>query len=164
MNVRQIYDRARELGFRLEPRSGGRLAVIPGDNVPPDLVDALKAHKGELLAWLSPPCPGWQAVPPSDLPLVRRRPDPRPQDRERVIAYLRRQAADRPGRLSAWLVKRESDYFAGPGRKWDCGFLAYAAARDAGCWQLNRSESELWEFLAATHEIAHRLDERPGPP
>ncbi|MEI6193170.1 MAG: hypothetical protein WCS42_02450 [Verrucomicrobiota bacterium] len=27
------------------------------------------------------------------------------------------------------------------------GLLAYAAARDAACWQLERAEAEVWELL-----------------
>ena len=45
-------------------------------------------------------------------------------------------------------VRRESGYYGGPGRKWDCSAFAYAAARDAACWQLNRTEGEVRELLA----------------
>ena len=37
------------------------------------------------------------------------------------------------------------------------GRQVYAVARDAACWQLGRSELEVWEFLSATEEIARRL-------
>jgi len=30
---------------------------------------------------------------------------------------------------------------------WDCGLLAYATVRDSTCWQLNRSEIEIWTLL-----------------
>ena len=49
-------------------------------------------------------------------------------------------------------VRRESDYYDGPGRKWDCAAFACAAARDCSCWQLNRSEREVRELLAAFAE------------
>jgi hypothetical protein len=95
------------------------------------------------------PFPGW-LVPPDSLPLEPLPPRQSQQNRERVIAYLRHQTGDRPGPLCAWLVRRENDYYAGLGRTWDCGLICYAAARDAACWQLNRSESEVWQFLEAT--------------
>jgi hypothetical protein len=50
--------------------------------------------------------------------------------------------------LTAWLVRRENAYYCGPGGKWNCGSISYAAARDAACWQLNRSEQDVWDFLA----------------
>lgn len=155
-NPRELLDRCHRLGLRLEPR-GDMLAVIPADRVPPDFADLLRKHKRELLDWLSrAPCPGWQIVPPPDLPLNPIMPRPTPENRERVIAYLLWQGCDRPGPLTAWLVRRENTYYEGVGSKWDCSLICYAAARDAACWQLNRSEEELWDFLAASHEIARR--------
>ena len=156
MTLTEIYREAARRGLRLET-AGDKLAVYPKGKLAefPDFADVLLVHKPALLAWLSNrPCPGWQSVPPSDLPLVTLRPNPGPQDRERVIAYLRRQTSDRPGPLCAWPVRRENAYYDGPGRTWDCAWFAYAAARDAACWQLNRSEAELHEFLTATEEIA----------
>ena len=58
-----------------------------------------------------------------------------------------RQGCDRPGVLTAWLGRRETAYYDGPGRHWDCGLICYAAARDTACWQLSRTESEVWQFL-----------------
>jgi len=140
MTAPQLYQEASRRGLRLEPR-GDKLAVIPGDRVPSDFADVLRQHKAELLQWLARP--GWRVVPPADLPLDPTIPRPTPENRERVIGYLLRQGCDRPGPLTAWLVRRESAYYDGPGKKWDCALLAYAAARDAACWQLNRSESEV---------------------
>ena len=158
MTAAEVYHRARQLGFQIEPRPGGKLAVIPGDNVPPDLLDAVKAHKAALLAWLNrPPCPGWQSVPPPDLPLNPAMPRPTAQDRERVIAYLRRQTGDRPGPLAAWLVRRECLCYDGPGRSWDCALFAYAAARDCACWQLGCNERGLWGRLAGFDELADSM-------
>ena len=157
----ELYQRAVRLGLRLEPRAHGKLAVIPGDRVPPDFAEVLRQHKAELLAWLSrPPGPGWQSVPPSDLPLNPEMPRPTPHDRERIIAFMLRQGCEFPGQLTAWLVRREAAYYDGPGRRWDCALHAYAATRDAACWQLNKSEPELHEFLAATEEVADRLNQR----
>ncbi len=65
-----------------------------------------------------------------------------------MIAYLLNQGCDRPSALTAWLVRREVAYFDGLGRHWDCALHAYAAARDAACWQLNRSERDVLELLA----------------
>lgn len=154
----ELLSRARELGLRLEP-AGDRLAVVPGDRCPPDFADELRQHKAELLNWLSrPPCPGWRAVPPDNLPLNPVMPRPTVARREAVIAYMLRQGCNQPGPLTAWLVGRETACYAGPGRHWDCGLLAYAAVRDAACWQLSRSESEVWLFLQATAELAGRTN------
>src|SRR5262245_34992516 len=42
-------------------------------------------------------------------------------------------------------------------KKWDCGVIAYAAARDAACYQLNRTERGVWELLASFDESKRRL-------
>lgn len=147
MTAPQLYRRAQSLGLRLEANDGS-LLVWPKSNCPSDFAEVLRQHKGELLAWLaSPPCPGWGAVPPADLPLNPTAPRPSSSDRETVINYLLRQGADRPGPLTAWLVRRENAYYEGPGRTWDCSIFAYAAARDAACWQLKFNEPELCDFL-----------------
>jgi hypothetical protein len=155
MTPAEVYRQAADLGLRLEQR-GEKLAVIPANRCPPDFTDVLREHKPQLLAWLSrPPCPGWQAVPPADLPINPVLPRPTPEDRERVIAYLLRQTGDHPGPLAAWLVRRECAYFDGPGAKWDCALHAYAAARDAACWQLCRSERDVLELLSGFHECSN---------
>ena len=156
----ELFRKAESFGLRLEA-DGGDLVVKPANKCPPDFAALLRANKAALLAWLrSPPCPGSGAAPPADLPLKSSMPRPTPQNRERVLSYLRRQTGDRPGPLAAWLVDRESRYFDGPGRKWDCALLAYAAARDVACWQLNRSEREVWELLAS-FDMATRWPQAP---
>jgi hypothetical protein len=150
----ELCRRAVGLGLTLRAM-GDKLTVQPGNRCPPDFADELRQHKAELLQWLaSPPRPGWEAVPPDNLALGTLPPRPTPFNRERVIAYLRRQTADRPGPLSAWLALREAAYYDGPGARWDCGLLAYAAARDAACWQLQRTEGEVWETLAGFDAVA----------
>jgi hypothetical protein len=152
MTAPELYHEATKRGLRLAP-AGDRLAVIPKGKCPPDFANTLREHKAELLEWLSrSPCPGWQAVPPADLPLNPLMPRPTPARREAVIAYLLRQTGDRPSPLAAWLVRRENAYYDGPGRTWDCGLICYGAARDTACWQLSRGESEVWQFLEATAE------------
>lgn len=158
--AQDLYLEARRRGLRLAP-AGEKLAVYPKGKCPPDFADVLRQHKAELLQWLnSPPCPGWRAIPPADLPLNPAMPRPTPANRERVIAYLLRQGCDRPGPLTAWLVRRENAYFDGPGRHWDCALHAYAAARDAAGWQLRRSEWQVWELLSTFDECCER---RPRP-
>ncbi|PWU13307.1 MAG: hypothetical protein C5B50_19540 [Verrucomicrobia bacterium] len=149
----ELYEEAARRGLHLEPR-GDKLAVTPGDRVPPDFAETLRQHKAELLDWLNrPACPGWQSVPPLDLSLSPVPPRPTPHDRETVISFILRQGCNKPGSLTAWLVRRENTYYEGHGRKWDCAVIAYAAARDAACWQLNRTEREVLEFLAATRSV-----------
>lgn len=152
MTPHDLYLEAARRGLRLEA-AGDKLAVFPKGHCPPDFAEMLRQHKPELLGWLSSPrCPGCGAVPPADLPINPLTPSPTPAHREAVIRYLLRQTGDRPGPLAKWLVSRENTYFEGPGRHWDCGLHAYAAARDAACWQLNRSEMDVWVFLEACAE------------
>ena len=152
MTPADLHRRAVELGLRLDAK-GDKLSVYPADRCPPDFEALLRQHKPALLAWLTTPrCPGWGTVPPADLPLDPRPPRPTPADRERLLSYLLRQTGDRPGRLAAWLAGRELGYYEGPGRRWDCAWHAYAAARDAACWQLARSEAEVVELLRGFEE------------
>lgn len=147
MNLHDVFLEARKRGLQIAA-AGNKLAVMPKGACPPDFADVLREHKSELLHWLnSPPCPGWQSIPPDNLPLNPTEPRPTPENRERVIGHLLRQGCDRRGPLTAWLVRRECAYYDGPGPHWDCASHAYAAARDAVCWQLNRSERELWNLL-----------------
>jgi hypothetical protein len=89
---------------------GTHLEVQPAGRITPELRSRLIEHKPALIEWLSaPPCPGWQAIPPGDLPLntgtalcVR--------DRIVLVDYLIRQAG-RPGPLAAWLLNRQGQYF-----------------------------------------------------
>lgn len=157
MTAPELYQEATRRGLRLEPR-GDKLAVIPANRVPPAFADVLREHKAELLDWLArSPCPGWQSVPPDSLPLNPAEPRPTPHDRERMIAYMLRQGCDLPSPLPAWMVRRECAYFDGPGRHWDCALHAYAAARDAACWQLNRSERDVLELLSGFDECSREL-------
>ena len=71
-------------GLRLEP-AGQNLAVFPKGKCPPDFAQILRKHKTELLKWLSsPPCPGWRALPPEDLPMNPIEPAPAPRERDLV--------------------------------------------------------------------------------
>jgi hypothetical protein len=152
MTAHDLYLEAAKLGLRLEP-AGDKLAIRPKGKCPPDFAEVLRRHKSELLNWLSRPrCPGWQAVPPEDLPLAPLLHCPASRDRERVIGYLLRQTGTVSGNLTAWLVRRENAYYEWPGRTWDCALIAYASARDAACWQLQRCETELYRFLASFEE------------
>jgi hypothetical protein len=154
VTARELYAEATRRGLHLEPR-GNKLAVIPARLLDPGFRDTLLANKPALLDWLTrPPCPGYGAIPPGDLPLVTLCPRPSIRSRELVIHYELRQTSNQPGPLAAWLAQREAQYFDGPGQTWDCGDLAYAAARDAACWQLNRSEAQVWQLLAGFDEAA----------
>lgn len=155
-SAHNIYLEACRRGLRLE-HAGDMLAVMPKGKCPPDFASVLREHKAELLDWLSRrACPGWQALPPDNLPLDPDMPHPTLENRERVINYMVQQGCDRPGPLTAWLVRRECAYYDGPGGCWDCALFSYAAARDAACWQLSRSEREVLELLAGFDESIGR--------
>ena len=144
MTAAALLQRARDLGFQLEPRDGCWLAVCPASKLPPALADDLRRHKAEILRLLNP-SRGWGSLPPLDLPLVTLKPCPTPARRDLVISYLSRQCGDRP--LREWLTRRKAVYFQTTAGTWDRRLLAYAAARDAACWQLNRTEAEVWSLL-----------------
>ena len=68
MTAIELYREAARRGLRLEPR-GDKLAVIPGDRVPPGFADTLRQHKQEILsllegqaAGLTPDCAPWLHV------------------------------------------------------------------------------------------------------
>ena len=148
----ELFRRAQSLGLSVEV-DGDSLLVKPLSKCPAELVNELRKHKATLLQWLSEPrCPGWGVVPPETLPLNPSKPEPTPEDRECVIAYLLRQGCDRPSPLTRWLVERENAYYDGPGKSWDCAIICYAVARDALCWQLNRSEREAIELIESLQD------------
>jgi hypothetical protein len=145
MTPLETLEKARCAGLTLRPH-GDRLAVKPADRLTPALRAALLAHKATLLTLLSaPPCPGWQAVPPDDLPLDPIEPHPTANDREDVIAYVFRQLPPwnhKPSALRLWIERRECAYYDGPGKHWRCESFAYAAARDCANWQKKQSTGE----------------------
>jgi hypothetical protein len=62
-----------------------------------------------------------------------------------VIAYLRRQCISQ--QIRRWLTKRRATYQTTTGCTWDTPLQSYAAARDAACWQLDRTEPAVWSLL-----------------
>jgi hypothetical protein len=82
-------------------------------------------------------------VPPENLILVSRMPNPSPTSLRRVIDRMWQQVRGGLGPLSAWIVTRESHYFNGPGANWDQTLICYAACRDCLCWQMHVTEREL---------------------
>jgi hypothetical protein len=154
MTAVELVQRARDLGLQLERRGGGGLAVRPASKLPPDLAEDLRRHKSEILRLLSPGR-GWQSLPPLDMPLVALKRVPTPVHREMVIAYQSRQCANR--RHREWLTRRKAAYLVTMAKTWDTRLLAYAAARDAACWQLNRTEAEVWELLDGIESCVQAL-------
>src|SRR5216117_3255117 len=87
----ELYRRAQSFGLQMEA-DGDTLLVWPKSKCPPELGEEIKSHKAELLAMLShPPCPGWRAVPPEDVPLNPLLPQPQPRDARRVVDFIARQ-------------------------------------------------------------------------
>lgn len=147
MTPHDIYLQARQHGLQIEATDDGQhLDIQPKGKCPPEFMDILRQHKPALIAWLrAGPCPGWGVIPLDDLPLVQTEPRPQAFRREIIIGYILRQPREPVYR---WIVQRESAYFNGPGRRWDCASHAYAAARDLACWQTARSEADLVELLS----------------
>lgn len=154
MTAEFLLIHARKLGLKIEAR-GENLVVRPATAVTPDLARNLRACKADLLAMLTSPQKGWGAVPPANLPLITIRPKPAPLNRWRIVDYLERQINGN-GRLTEWLVRRENEYYDGPGKAWDCADLCYAAARDAACWQLRKTEKQVCELLETIESITDR--------
>ena len=151
MKPLDLFRQAQALGLRLDLEQ--RLVVF-GKSCPPEFAAVLREHKAALVEWLAnPPCPGWQAVPPRDLPLDPATPEPTPEQRARLMDYLLRQGAGQPGALADWLARREAAYHPGPGTNWNPPLVAYAAARDAVCWQLKRDVEEACDLLAGFEEM-----------
>lgn len=152
MTPLELFRQAESLGLKLEPRGDGKLRVTPADRCPPDFANVLRQHKAELLNWLSrPPCPGSKAVPPADLALSPVQPNPSSVNARRLMAFIVRQIGDEPGPLCEWCLKRETAYW--DTFHWPDHVCAYAAARDAGCWQLQRDEGAVWELLQSFQEV-----------
>lgn len=150
MKPLDLFRQAQALGLRLEVEQ--RLAVF-GEDCPPDFAALLREHKTALVEWLeNPPCPGWQAVPPHDLPLNPVVPNSTPEQQARIADYLLRQGAGQPGALADWLAVRALAYATGPGREWNASLVTYAADRDAVCWQLKRDVAEACDLLAGFEE------------
>lgn len=151
MKAADLYRQAAELGLRLE-RRGDQLGVAPATKCPPEFADVLRQHKADLLQWLnSPHCPGWQATPPHDLPLNLERPRPGPEHARLVMDFVVRQINGLDVHCE-WCLKRETAYW--DGFHWPVQACCYASARDAACWQLARTEQELWSFLGGLNEVA----------
>ncbi len=53
MHASSILERLSTLGVKVQV-AGDRLRLEPASRVPPDVLDAVREHKGELLAFLSP--------------------------------------------------------------------------------------------------------------
>jgi len=163
MTAVELLQRAHDLGLQLEPRDGGWLAVRPASKLPPDLADALRRHKTEVISLLSPMVAsamvstrkGWQSVPPLDLPFVPLKPRPTSARYKLVIAYLSRQCGDH--QLREWLTRRKAAYAETTFKTWDSGLLTYATARDAACWQLARPEAEVWSLLEGLESCVEDL-------
>ena len=161
MTAVELLQRAHGLGIQLEPRDGGWLAIRPASKLPPDLAVDLRLQKTEIISLLSS-CRGWQSVPPPDLPFVPLKPRPTPARNKLVIAYLSRQCSDR--QLREWLIRRKAAYFETTFKTWDNGLLTYAAARDAACWQLDRTEAQVWSLLEGIESCVENLNSTFRPP
>lgn len=172
MTAAELIQHVGGLGFRLEPRPGDGLAVCPASKLPAELVAELRHHKTEIIRLLTDAagaadsvssvapvpaetpmptvalCKEWGAVPPYNLELVTLKPTPTPVNRDLITAYLARQCAIGNPELRAWLNCRRASYVEMTAGTWDTSLITYAVARDAACWQLARTESQVCDLLA----------------
>jgi hypothetical protein len=148
VTAEQLYRHAMRRGLQLRAADGNRIGITPAHRLTPDFAEQLRAHKTELLRWLTNSgSRGWQSALPATLRLTAGHPMPNQADARRVMDYIISQIGDRPGPLCEWCLERENAYWAT--YNWPFDVCAYAAARDAACWQLQRTEQQLWEFLDA---------------
>lgn len=152
MTPLELFRNAMDMGLRLES-DGDRLNVF-GTHCPADFAEELRQHKPALLEWLNrPPCPGWQTVPPGDLPMNPARPGMATAAARRVMAFVVRQIRGTCP-LCEWCLRRELAYWTE--FHWPDEDCAIAAARDAACWQLNRSERDVLELLLGFDECRRK--------
>ena len=90
MDANAVLNRLSELGVTARAE-GGMVLIQPASKVPPELKDAVRENKAEILALLDGPVGDGQA-PPLD------RPPKTEQELRRLIDYL-----DDPANFSRWL-------------------------------------------------------------
>jgi hypothetical protein len=85
--------------------------------------------------------PGWGQCPPPEWPLKGDLPRPSEHVYDAIMDFVQRQPA-----LKDWLAFRTAQYRTA-GFAWSAKEHAYAAARDAACWQLRRSPAQVYLVL-----------------
>lgn len=75
-----------------------------------------------------------EAIPPDNLPLRSDIPRATPTEMTRDIDQVFAAAGRGPSELAAWVMRRETAYFDGPGRMWTFRAICYAACRDWMAW------------------------------
>jgi hypothetical protein len=147
-----LLRQAESLGLRIEPKGGSKLLVSPAERCTAEFAQVLRDHKHALLSWLTnPPCHRRGAVPVADLPLDPAMPTPDTENARRVMDFIVGQIGSEPCPLCEWCLRRETAYWDAHG--WPDDLCAYAAARDAACWQLNRNEADIWDVLQGFKEV-----------
>jgi hypothetical protein len=53
MSAQALLDELKAMGIRLEPRPNGKLHITPADHLTPELLEAVRRHKTEILATLA---------------------------------------------------------------------------------------------------------------
>ena len=176
MTAAKLIQHIGNLGFRLEPRPNGILAVMPASKVPAELVAELRHHKTEIIRLLTETtgvvpaetpvpmvalCKEWGAVPPYNLELVTLKPTPTSANRDLITAYISRQCASGNAELCAWPTRRRAAYIQMTAGTWAASLITYAIARDAACWQLNRPELQVCDLLAGLEACHADLHSNP---
>lgn len=166
MTVAELIQHVGNLGFQLEPRPNGILAVIPASKLPAELADELRHHKTDIIRLLAeavamvPARKGWGAVPPEKLELVTFKPYPTPVNHDLITAYVSRQCVNGNRELRDWLTRRRAAYIGLTAGTWSASLITYAVARDAACWQLDRTEAEVWDLLEGIESCVEDLKSR----
>jgi len=79
MNAMALLDELRALGIHLEPRANGNLRAVPKERLTDELIERIRQHKTELLAYLRAEqeerridrlaqTDGWKPLPPAGAP------------------------------------------------------------------------------------------------
>jgi len=73
-------------------------------------------------------------IPPAGVTLRTDRPNPTPSERSAMVMGVFSMGPGKACELYAWIERRASEYFEGPGIGWGVELCTFAACRDFTAW------------------------------
>ena len=73
-------------------------------------------------------------IPPANMTLRTDRPNPTRSEMSAIVLGVFTLGQGKPCTLYAWIERRSSEYFDGPGQGWGVELCTYAACRDFNTW------------------------------